>query len=127
MMTVKFENIEKIAKNMGKIKNVKAVYLFGSYATRSQIPLSDIDICIIGNLNNKERYKVLEYGSDNFDICFFEDLPIYIKIRVFKEGKPIILKDEEFIKKLEFKTLREYLDFKPAIERFCKETLKCMT
>ena len=121
----KFEDIAEISKEIGKIKNVKAVYLFGSYATGKAGRLSDIDVCIIGNLTEKEKYKALSALSDNLDISFFELLPIYIKIRVFKEGKPLVIKDEEFIRRLKLKTLAEYLDFKPAINRFCKETLGC--
>ncbi len=127
MILIKDEDIAKIAKDIIKIKNVKAVYLFGSYAANKQTPLSDIDLCIIGQLNAKERYKVLNYSSDNLDISFFEDLPIYIQMRVFKEGKSLVSKDEEFVRKLKFEALRRYLDFKPAIERFCRETLKCTT
>jgi len=111
----KFENIEEIAKKMGKIKNVKAVYLFGSYATRKQHALSDIDLCVIGNLTKEEESIVLGYSSDNLDVSIFYMLPIFIRFRVFKEGKPLIIKDEYFTKMLASKTLGEYLDFKMRI------------
>jgi len=121
----KFKDIPKIAKEIGKINGVKAVYLFGSYARGEQGPLSDIDLCVIGDLSKKEKYKALGWSSDNLDIVFFDMLPVYIKIRVFKEGKPLFVKNEEGIRRLALKTLAEYLDFKPAINRFCWETLKC--
>ena len=121
----KFEDIPKIAKEISEIKDVDAVYLFGSYATGRQGPLSDIDICIIGNLTERERYKVLSYLSDNLDIVFFDLLPVYIKMKVLTEGIPLFIKEKKAINWIKLKTLSDYLDFKPALNRFCMETLKC--
>jgi len=121
----RFEDIGKIAEEIAEIKSVKAVYLFGSYATGKNHHFSDIDICVIGNLNEKEISKALDPLSDNLDIVFFDMLPVSIKIRVFTEGKPLVVKDKELIARIQFSTLREYLDFKPGINKFCFETLKC--
>ena len=121
----KVQNIEKIAKKMLEIKNVMAVYLFGSVARNKSGPLSDIDICIFGNLNEKEKNKALEASSDNLDISFFNDLPISIKFRVLKEGKPIAVKNMDFVNKIKISTIKNYLDFKYVINRYCKEVLKC--
>jgi len=76
-------------------------------------------------LIKKEKTEVYGFGSDNLDISVFDDLPVYIKFRVLREGKPLLVKDIEFLNRTKFKTLQEYLDFKPAINRFCMETLKC--
>lgn len=121
----KFEDIEEIAKEIAKIKNVKAVYLFGSYATGKIHPLSDIDICVITNkkVSYKTEMKIMGYVTDNLDISIFYMLPIAIRFRVFKEGKPLIVKDREFVNLVKFKTLQEYLDFKPLINRYIWETL----
>ncbi len=121
----KFENIPKIAEEIGKIKNVKAVYLFGSYATGKTHALSDIDICVIGDLTEKEKYLAMNALSDNLDISIFNELPISIRFRVFRDGKPLIVKDKDFVRKLMLKSLNEYLDFKPSINKFCMETLGC--
>ncbi len=121
----KFEDIPKIAEDIGKIKNVKAVYLFGSYATGKTHPLSDIDICVIGNLTEKEKYKAMDALSDNLDISIFNELPISIRFRVFRDGKPLIVKDKDFVDVLKMKTAKEYIDFKYIINQYCKEVLGC--
>ena len=123
----KIQGIRKIAKRMLKIKNVIAVYLFGSMAKNKSGPLSDIDICIFGELNEKEKNKVLEDSSDNLDISFFNDLPITIKFKVVKEGIPLAVKDKNLINNIKINTARNYLDFKYVINRYCKEVLKCTT
>ncbi len=121
------EEIQKIAESISKIKSVKAVYLFGSYARSNFHALSDIDLCIIGNLNEKEKNSARKYLSDNLDISFFNELPIWIKIRIFREGKPLVLKDVQFISELKIRTLKNYLDFKYIINKHCRETVGCMT
>jgi predicted nucleotidyltransferase len=119
----KFEDIGRIAEEIAKIRSVRAVYLFGSYATGKNNSFSDIDICVIGNLNEKERHMALSPLSDNLNIVFFDVLPIHIKFMVFKEGKPLIIKDKEFLDFEKFKTLQEYLDFKRVLDRYVFETL----
>ena len=121
----KFEDVPKIAGEIIKIKNVKAVYLFGSYTTGKVHALSDIDICVIGNLNEKEKSKAMSALSDNLDITLFNDLPISIRFKMFKEGNPLIVKDKEFVDVLKMKTAREYIDFKYVINQYCEEVLGC--
>ena len=82
----KIESVNEIAEEIGKDENVVAVYLFGSYASGKQHPLSDIDLCVIIKDRNKE-YETTLPASDNLDVSFFHRLPITIKYRVFTEGK----------------------------------------
>jgi predicted nucleotidyltransferase len=123
----KFEDIDKIAIEIAKIKNVRAVYLFGSYALGKQNALSDIDLCIVGNLTTKEKRDAF-HSSDNLDISFFNELPIWIKTRIFRDGKPIVIKNEKEIYDLAFTTLREWEDFRPLLNKRVFERFgKCMT
>lgn len=125
MIKTKIEDINEIACKIGKIEGVKAIYLFGSYAQGNQHNNSDIDLCVIGSFTEKEETEILMKGSDNLDISIFTKLPILIRFRVLAEGKPLIIMDKEYIQKLKSYTLREYLDFKPAINKFIMETFKC--
>jgi hypothetical protein len=119
------KEIEIMSKKIAKIKNIEAIYLFGSHATKKNNSFSDIDICIIGDLTEDEAYRVLDYSNDKIDICFFNKLPVYIKFRVLKEGKRLFVRDIEKLNIIRFRTLGEYLDFKPSLNKFCMETLKC--
>ena len=119
----KFENIKNIAKKIAKIKNVKAVYLFGSYARKEQHGLSDIDLCVIGDLSEKEELEIMGYCTDNLDVSAFNQLPIYIKIRVFREGKTLVVKDTKYLDYVKLKTIKEYLDYKPLINKYIREAL----
>lgn len=122
------EKIQKIAKEISKIKGVDAVFLFGSYATKKNNALSDIDLCVFGKLSEKSKKEVLRFSSEKLDISLFDELPIWIKTRVFRDGKSLINKNEKKIREITFKTMHELEDFKPTltklvIERFGKCTM----
>lgn len=123
-MKTRFKGINKITKEISNNKNVKAIYLFGSYATGNIKPLSDIDLCIIGNLKEKDKVKIAGYSSDNLDISFFDELPIYIKFRVFKYGKPVLVKDEKYLRLVRLITLKYYRDFRPIIQKRVRGVFK---
>jgi predicted nucleotidyltransferase len=113
------KELKKIVEELKKIKAVKCVYLFGSYATGKQLPFSDIDICVIADkMSKKEESKILSLASKKVQISLFNELPIYIKFRVLKEGRILFNKDEEFLHKIIFSTVKEYLDFRPLLKRF---------
>ncbi len=118
-----FADVPKIAAGIGRIKGVKAVYLFGSRANGKSGSLSDIDMCIIGSLNEKDRLKAMGHASDNLDISFFSDLPLIIKFRVLKEGKSLFCRDELFMKELKRAVFLAYLDYSVFANHFYKRVL----
>ena len=54
--------------------NIVAEYLFGSYATQTQTPVSDIDILIVVNQYSRDlQWKLAGLASDyslEYDVCF---------------------------------------------------------
>lgn len=117
----KFEEIPSIAKEVAKNKHVKAVYLFGSYASGKTHILSDIDLCIITDGNENVKYPL----TDNLDVSYFHRLPLIIQFRVLREGMPLIINDEKFVLKVKSRILREYIEFLPSINKFVRRTLGC--
>lgn len=105
---------------------ILAVILFGSGAHRKNLRYSDVDICLI--LKPQEysaKYlssKKLEYLKEfNLDIQIFQQLPIYIKKRIVKEGKILFCKDEDEMYKVAFKTIEEFTDFEHIYRDYLKE------
>ncbi len=110
-MDRKYEQpIKKIVKDLSKNKKVYSIFLFGSYL-KNFGNLSDIDICIIGKLNENEKKKILRDSPEKFDISFFEELPIFIKVRVFKDGKELFVRNKNKIEEIKSNTLKEYREF----------------
>lgn len=117
-------NIKKLAAQLASLKKVKAVYLFGSAAKRKVGPLSDIDICVIApHLSEEEKSVILSYSSKKVDLVLFDDLPLSLQARIFREGKPLFLREKNYIADLSWRTLKEYFDFKPVLKRFLETYL----
>lgn len=115
---------KQITKIVNELKNysfVKAIFLFGSKARKKATKVSDIDICIIDKPKcpKNSRKKILVYAENKIDISFFSELPLYIQYHVLK-GKPLFVKDKEFVIELKEKTLLEYFDMKPILDEGLK-------
>lgn len=120
-------NVKKFSTEVEKlrqIKEVKAVYLFGSLVKKKITPFSDIDICVITKgASESTKAEISSLSSEKLQVSVFEDLPVNIQIRVFKEGKPLIVKDSKFVASLKAKTISRFLDFKPVLVYYYKKAL----
>lgn len=109
-------------------KEVLAVMLYGSEARQEQISTSDIDICLVLNpltqYAKKDIYsqKRLEYLKDfAFDIQVFQQLPLYIRRRVLKEGRVLFVRDERILYELAWRTAQAFDDFRHIHSAYLKE------
>ncbi|MBE0512622.1 nucleotidyltransferase domain-containing protein [Candidatus Bathyarchaeota archaeon] len=108
---------EKISQKARNDKDVLAVLLFGSYARNEKF--TDIDVCVV---LKPEKFnplflskKRLEYltAFPNSDIQIYQQLPLYIKMRVLKDGKTIFCRNEDLLYDLIISTVRQFEYFKP--------------
>lgn len=117
--------IKKIIEKAKKDKEVLAVLLFGS-ATRNQ-HYRDIDLCLIlGKKYTKNRMseKHIIYAGiapEKVDISIFQQLPLYIRIRVLKEGKILFCKNEDLLYEFAFQTMKAFGDYKKLYEMYLQK------
>lgn len=108
----------KLIQQLKNNKNIVAAYLFGSYGTKKQTPLSDIDLCLFTKKTDKKTILDLySYGSEKMDISIFDNLPIYIKPEVFR-GKPLFVKDKKLVAEKFAFSFRQYQDFKKYEQKY---------
>jgi predicted nucleotidyltransferase len=124
-LNISIEDKRDIANTVEELRQypyVNAVILFGSYAKGRIKPLSDIDICVIAekNMSFEQRVDIIGLSSDKLDISIFWNLPLTIQYSVFKEGKVLFNRDWLTLHRVRIKTVKEYLDFLPIIERNIK-------
>ncbi|MBU0530702.1 MAG: nucleotidyltransferase domain-containing protein, partial [Nanoarchaeota archaeon] len=77
---------------------------------------SDTDICVITDRGARKE-SILSNSSDKIDTSIFWDLPLYIRYKVIKEGKPLYVKNKLKMHRITVNTVLSYLDFKPLLER----------
>ena len=124
------EFLNKIAeKCVAKFQDkIEAMVLFGSRAKGNYSDESDFDICIVGNLTLDEKSKIALYFPEEVDVSFFQELPPWIQIRVFGEGKFIFVKDLDKIYKIHSEVLRNYEDLRYFLnKKMIKRFGKCLT
>lgn len=58
--------------------------------------------------------KRLEYLSrTDLDVQVFQQLPVYVRHRVLKDGKILFVRDEDLLYDVAFRTVRAFEDFRP--------------
>ncbi|MBI5347317.1 MAG: nucleotidyltransferase domain-containing protein [Candidatus Aenigmarchaeota archaeon] len=116
------KGLDKLLSAAGKDKNILAVILFGSYARKKQRKTSDIDVALILKNPDKAFEKRVRYSliDEKIDVQVFQKLPVFIKIRVLKEGKILHCKDKEFLYDVAFDAIKEYGLFKRHVDNYLK-------
>lgn len=111
--------IDSTVSDFKKMRDVKAVFLFGSYARGEQKPLSDIDICVVTEKNVSESVKadIANGSSKKVEVSLFWDLPPSVRYSAIREARILFMKDEEFFHDATVRTMSEFLDFRHIIDR----------
>jgi hypothetical protein len=103
---------------------VVAVYLFGSAARGTRGKRSDVDIAVLTRARETSRRRprsLVEYveaacdalRTDNVDVVLLHRAPIALRHEVFREGKPLLVRDPEALTRFRLESSREYLDTIP--------------
>jgi predicted nucleotidyltransferase len=105
-------------------KDVAAVILFGSAARKEEA--RDVDVCLVLYPDEADKGfdKRVEYSTDEkLDVQVFQDLPLYIRIRVLKEGKILLCKDDDLLYDIAASSVREFEYFRPRYEEYLEGVL----
>ena len=118
------KELEKISEKVRSDEDVLALMSFGSYARSEEF--SDIDVCVVlkpGKFDplflSKKRLEYLVVFP-NLDVQVFQQLPLYVRVRVLKEGKVLFCRSEDLLYDLSFSTVRQFEYFKPIYLSYLK-------
>jgi len=100
-------------------ESIVFAYLFGSSATKTFTPMSDIDIAVYLNPNvdiSKERLDLvgdlmLALKTDNIDLVILNTSPLPLKARVVQNKEILVDKSPSLRHSFESLVLRQYYDF----------------
>lgn len=106
------KDVKVILEEIKKDKDVLAVMLFGSSARGTSTKKSDTDICLFLRDSKKSLKKRIQYSSNpKIDVQVFNSLPLYIKVRILKEGKLLSYNDLDAVYKIAIDTIKEFEDY----------------
>jgi len=108
---------------------VVAVYLFGSSARGDRGERSDVDIAVLTRareISQRRSRSLVEYvqaacdalRTDNVDVVLLHRAPITLRHEVFREGKPLLVRDPGALSRFRLESSREYLDTIPLRRTF---------
>lgn len=120
------EKLNKLVKAIQSDPEILTVFLFGSGVRGEEQRGSDIDICLVMEPSIytpiQLSLKKLQYlRLFDMDIQIFQQMPLYIKIRIIKEGKILFCADEDKLYQIVFRVLDEFSDFEHIYRDYLKE------
>ena len=99
---------------------VLAVILFGSAARGEATPASDVDVCLVlepwedrpaAQDPSTLARKRVEYLHLDLDVKLFQQLPLYVRHRVLKEGRVLFVRDTDRLYAVAFRAAQAFGDF----------------
>jgi predicted nucleotidyltransferase len=120
------EMLDRIVETAKRDEQVLAIVLFGSASRGEGSATSDLDVCLVLEPNGYTPLdlseKKLEYlAAFDGDIQVFQQLPIYMKQRVLRDGKVLFCRDEDTLYQLAFDVIREYSDYEHIYREYLVE------
>ncbi len=115
------KQLKPLIQKAKKDKDIVAVMLFGSAARGEKYRDIDVALVLRAGMDSGSMFdKRLDYLKEfsNLDIQIFNQLPLYIRQRILKEGKILLQNDTDALYDIAFDTIRAYEDFKPIYEGY---------
>jgi predicted nucleotidyltransferase len=118
-------DLNELLKSAERDERVLAVLLYGSQARGESAPDSDTDVCLI--LSDASKHlgpqAQLDYARfSSLDVRVYQRLPLYVRQRVLKDGKVLLVKNEDDLYEVAFRTIRAYEDFRPFYQAYLQQT-----
>lgn len=123
--------VTRLADKVKADETVLSVLLFGSHVRAEETPKSDIDLCLFlppGRETRTDQTAVrmayLEESGGRVRIHLFQQLPLYVRRRVLKEGVVLFCKDWDALYGIAYRTAQALEDFKPIYRSYLDQVAR---
>lgn len=119
-------DMDRLLQRATQDAGVLAVMLYGSTARGEASAVSDVDVCLVLMPGRRTMAEMsaqrMAYVQDfDLDIQVFQQLPLYIRQRVLKEGRVLFVRDEDQLYELAYRTIQAFEDFRPRYLAYLEE------
>ena len=124
------DKIEELKDYFLKQEDILAVYIFGSYGTEYQTPLSDVDFAVLfkqeAEINLMREMEIMSQITlitkvEDIDLVNLNQAPVLLQHKAIKEGKLIFEREENKVSEFIEYVLTYYYDAKIRSEVFNQE------
>jgi len=111
-------------------KDVAAAYLYGSYQTEMQTPLSDVDMAVLFSSKKKSYFEgAMRLEADVTAICDCDDInilalndaPVVMQFKVISTGRLLYVRDSTALSDFQELVCKFYADFMSDYLQFCRD------
>jgi uncharacterized protein len=117
--------LERLIARAATDPDVLAVILFGSHARGDAESGSDVDVCLVLDQDARppsglpaSRTRLEYLASGDLDVTIFQQLPLYVRTRVLREGRVVFVRDEDRLYALAVRTARAFEGFRHHYRRY---------
>ncbi len=123
-------HFEALKGALDKDPRILAAYLFGSYGTQQQTPLSDVDLAVLFDRGNKvsltdelDLSAILTsiVGEDDLNLVILNQVPVDLQFRVISTGRLIYRRDVIRVADFVESVLKRYCDFAIDLAQFNRD------
>jgi len=109
-----------LERTLRNVRGLAAVYLFGSYGTEFQTPLSDVDLALVfvdgATVTTKRLVELIgciteALHEDDVSVTILNRAPLAFRFRVLAEGRLLLMLDEIAHADFLEATITRYSDF----------------
>ncbi|MDI3280340.1 MAG: nucleotidyltransferase domain-containing protein, partial [Bacillota bacterium] len=125
------DRLEKVKEYFAAQSSIEGVYLFGSFGTSLETPLSDIDFGLIFAEGEEDKglWELLEIEGalslllerEKVDVVNLNTAPAAVRFAAISEGDLVFARDPGRVEDFREQTIDYYLDYQPVLAKMYRD------
>jgi uncharacterized protein len=122
--------LDELLAELSRLDGLVAAWIYGSYGTPYQTPLSDLDLAVLYRPDRlparRDEWEVQQriaeiLEEDDVSVLVLNRAPVILQLKVLAEGRRLLCRDSEALADFTERVLDEHSDFMIDHRRFAAE------
>ncbi len=130
IITLSPQQLKSMTDFIKSQKDILAFFLYGSYGTKLQTALSDVDFAVLPMSQTSWDYRreldllagLCHIGrNDDINLVNLQQVPVTLQMRVLETGRLLYVKDAILLADFKESVIRRYCDFEPDLKNLYRD------